>query len=109
MTTKPEVLAMARESGFAVTLSNIDSLERFYTLVAAKEREECAKDRRKLADDLTDGFIAYQYRLDYPTPSFTETKETQIARYRTDPIFHAKVNSLVSGVLSIIDRARSAK
>ena len=57
-----------------------------------------------LSDELTDAFIHYQHRLDCPFPSATETTESIIQKYRTDPIFHAKVMSLVSGVMCIVDK-----
>ena len=46
MTTRDEVLAMARESGFTPIKDEwvfIEMLERFHALAVAKEREECAK------------------------------------------------------------------
>jgi len=54
MTTRDEVLAMARDAGFAgygeesgdytIPVSAFESrLERFHALAVAKEREECAK------------------------------------------------------------------
>ena len=57
-----------------------------------------------LRDELTDAFIHYQHRLDCPFPIATETTESIIQKYRTDPIFHAKVMSLVSGVMCIVDK-----
>lgn len=61
-------------------------------------------DKRALAEDLTDAFIEYQHRLDFPMPSPTETKEAVILKYRNDPMFHAKVNSLVAGVMRIVSK-----
>ena len=61
-------------------------------------------DNQALQEELTDAFIAYQYRLENPFPSATETKEARILKYRTDPIFHAKVASMVSGVMHIVGK-----
>jgi len=61
-------------------------------------------DRRSLADDLTDAFINYQHRLDCPMPTATETPESIILKYRSDPLFHAKVESLAGGVMHILDK-----
>lgn len=59
-------------------------------------------DKKALSDDLTKAFIGYQHRLDCPMPIPHETEEMLILKYRTDPIFHAKVESLVSGVMRIV-------
>ena len=61
-------------------------------------------DKRALHDELTDAFMHYQHGLDQPFPSATETHESIIRKYRTDPIFHARVASLVSGVMCIVDK-----
>ena len=57
-----------------------------------------------LCDELTNAFIHYQHRLDCPFPSATETTESIIQKYRNDPLFHAKVMSLVSGVMCIVQK-----
>lgn len=61
-------------------------------------------DKRKLHDELTEAFINYQHRLDCPFPSATESPEAIRLKYMSDPIFHARVASLVSGVMCILDR-----
>ena len=61
-------------------------------------------DKNALADDLTEVFIAYQHRLDCPMPNPTETEEAIYLKYRSDPIFHAKVDSLVAGVMHTIHK-----
>lgn len=61
-------------------------------------------DKRALANDLTDAFIDYQHRLDLPMQSTTETKAAIILKYQHDPIFRARVDSLVSGVMSIVSK-----
>ncbi len=60
--------------------------------------------KKALYDDLIEAFINYQYRLEHPMPNATETEETRILKYRNDPIFHAKVESLAAGVMHIIDK-----
>lgn len=59
-------------------------------------------DKIALLDALTKAFIGYQHRLDCPMPIPHETEEMTILKYRTDPIFHAKVRALVSGVMQIV-------
>ena len=61
-------------------------------------------DKRQLRDELTEAFIMYQHGLDLPFPSITETKAAVILKYQNDPIFHARVESLVSGVMLIIGK-----
>ena len=61
-------------------------------------------DRKALHDDLVNAFMEYQYRLDLPFPSPTETKAVIILRYRSDPLFHNKVNNLVTGVMGIVNK-----
>jgi len=59
-------------------------------------------DKYALADDLTKGFINYQYNLDNPM-SFPSEKEL-IQTYQLDHIFHRKIDSMVSGVMMILDK-----
>ena len=61
----------------------------------------------KFAEDLTDMFIAYQWRLDNPMPSPRDTKEEMILKYQTDSLFHAKVNALVGGVMHTLYRIQN--
>ena len=61
-------------------------------------------DKRALHDELTEAFIGYQHRLDQPFPSATESPEAIRLKYMNDPIFHAKVASLVSGVMHIVSK-----
>jgi hypothetical protein len=61
-------------------------------------------DMDALRDDLTDAFVNYQYRLDHPFPSETETPESRRQKYFNDPVFHCKVDSLVAGVLQIVGK-----
>jgi len=61
-------------------------------------------DKRKLAEDLTDAFIAYQNNMDTPFPHPQKSREELIEMYLSDQLFHRKVQSLVCGVMSIIDK-----
>lgn len=66
-------------------------------------------NKTALFDDLTEAFILYQHRLETPFPSSTESPATLLVRYRNDPLFHARVRSLVSGVMAIVDKHVSGK
>jgi hypothetical protein len=57
--------------------------------------------KRALQNELTDVFIVYQYRLEHPFPSPTDTID-QVRLYTSDPLFRTKVDSLVSGVMRIV-------
>lgn len=59
-------------------------------------------DMDSLREELTGAFIGYQYRLDHPFPSNTETPEVRRIKYFNDPVFRCKVESLVSGVIEIV-------
>jgi hypothetical protein len=61
-------------------------------------------DIQRLHDSLTDKFIWYQYRLDCPMPSPDETQAMMQAKYLTDPIFHARVATLVAGVINTVQQ-----
>jgi len=56
----------------------------------------------EMREDLTRAFVGYQYRLEHPFPSNTETPEVRRLKYLNDPVFHCKVDSLVSGVMEIV-------
>lgn len=60
--------------------------------------------KARIHDELIEAFIRYQYLLDHPMPSTHDTWEIMIQRYRHDPIFNARVDSLASGVMCIIDK-----
>tara|TARA_R110001606_G_C14935458_1_gene598524 strand:- start:38 stop:229 length:192 start_codon:yes stop_codon:yes gene_type:complete len=60
-------------------------------------------NRQKLADDLTDQFIEYQWRLDNPMPDPNQTAAS-IAMYQNDFVFRNKVQNWVSGVMHIVDK-----
>ena len=74
--TKDDIIKMAREAGFLIdthaqkyqpncilsTHGLIDeNLQRFANLVAAAEREACAKLCDDLDDDIVDGLAGWQY------------------------------------------------
>jgi hypothetical protein len=61
-------------------------------------------DKRALENELTEVFITYQYRLDQPFQQINEGREKMELRYLSDPLFHAKVGSLVSGVMYIVGK-----
>lgn len=61
-------------------------------------------DKQALHDELTEAFIFYQQRLDCPFPGPDDTKDMIILKYRTDPIFGAKVRSIVAGVMHIVSK-----
>ena len=59
-------------------------------------------DKVALRDDLIKGFINYQYQLENPM-SFPAEQEL-IDTYRFDPLFHRKIDSMVGGVMNILDK-----
>ena len=61
-------------------------------------------NKNELADELTDKFIEYQWRLDNPFPSPEQTPENMFMKYRSDHVFHAKVKNLVAGVIRIVGK-----
>ena len=61
-------------------------------------------NKNKLADELTDAFIEFQWRLDNPFPAHDETQNIKLAKYHGDNIFHAKVQSMVCGVMHIVSK-----
>lgn len=60
--------------------------------------------KKDIAEELTSTFIDYQYRMDLPIPAPYETFDDRLLKYRADPIFHAKVDSLVAGVMHIVGK-----
>ena len=64
-------------------------------------------NKQLLIDCLTDGFILYQQNLDEPMPHLSQTEATRIAKYRTDPMFRCRVDSLVSGVMQIVSKVEN--
>jgi hypothetical protein len=58
-------------------------------------------NKRRLADALTDAFINYQWGIERPMNIPPVDKETKVLHYLHDAQFHAKVSSIVSGVMHI--------
>ena len=61
-------------------------------------------NKNKLADELTDAFIDYQWRLENPFPLPDESREAKILKYQSDYMFSAKVRTIVSGVMVIVSK-----
>lgn len=61
-------------------------------------------DKNSLHHELTVKFTQYQYRLDKPMPTTNESSETYQLAYLTDPVFRAKVDSLVAAIMITLDR-----
>ncbi len=59
-------------------------------------------DKTKLADDLTDAFIIFQYRLDNPILRPEDTEDKMRSCYMSDWLFSNKVKCMVAGVMDII-------
>ena len=66
--------------------------------------EVSSRFKRYITDDLTSAFSAYQYRIENPMPQAGESLKTYIYEYQNNRIFHAKVDSIVSGVMVIIEK-----
>ena len=58
--TKDDITRMAREAGFE-GMTDHPALMRFANLVAAAEREACAKLCDDLDDDIVDGLAGWQF------------------------------------------------
>ena len=61
-------------------------------------------DKTALSRELKMMFIRYQFRLENPFPQTDETDETAIIKYKSDNLFHAKVDALTYGVMNVVDR-----
>ena len=57
-----------------------------------------------LHDELTSAFIVYQYRIENPMPKIDETKEYMENMYLRNSFFNRRVQSLVCGVMCIVDK-----
>ena len=60
-------------------------------------------DYRKLSEALTEGFIHREYQSSNPQLS-AGYFEKAIAAYRTDTMFHARVDSVVAGVMDLVSK-----
>jgi len=63
-----------------------------------------------LRDEMTEFFISVEYERMYPINLFNCTaedingrKEKAIRLYRNDPVFHARVDYLISSTIRIVD------
>ncbi len=61
-------------------------------------------NRSRVADELTDSFINYQWRLDHPMPDANESVESLLDHYRSNWLFRNKVDQLVSHVMNVINK-----
>ncbi len=55
-----------------------------------------------LQDKLTDAIINFYWRLEHPFPVVGESFQMMTAHYITDQLFHAKVQSMVAGLIGIV-------
>jgi hypothetical protein len=62
-------------------------------------------DMSNLSNKLTEGFIQYQLRLEYPMHN--QAPDAVYESYTNDRIFRSKVDSIVNGVLQIVDECRN--
>lgn len=60
--------------------------------------------KKDISKELTSTFIDYQYRMDLPIPTPYETYHDRLLKYQSDPIFRAKVDSLVAGIMHIVGK-----
>ena len=61
-------------------------------------------NRLKLTEELTKGFIAYLWALENPFTS-KPTEQHMFNQYRSNWLFNRKVDSMVAGVLRVVDEA----
>ena len=61
-------------------------------------------NKEALHDDLREAFVNYQYTLENPMPAFTENSELARQMYINNSIFNRKVDSLVAGVMVIVEK-----
>jgi hypothetical protein len=61
---------------------------------------------KALHDELTEGFINYQMMLDNPMPTTNPTQSLKpgVLAYQTDVMFRHKVDTMVSGVMHIVNK-----
>ena len=71
---------------------------------AAELIERLTIDKDALHHDLTEAFIGYQHRLEYPMPAANETAEALRVKYYADRMFHTKVRSLTVAVMHLVDK-----
>ena len=61
-------------------------------------------DKQKLREDLLDAFKLYVYRQDMTDCYPRCTSDACDLRFRTDPHYQVRVESLVDGVMIIVDQ-----
>lgn len=59
-------------------------------------------DYLKISAELTMGFILHEYQERYPQLIPTDFKEKALMLYRTDPVFHNRVDYIVSFIMGTI-------
>ncbi len=89
-------------NGGLVETGTILTRDDLILMLANIDGERRMVDKRHLSDDLTKSFIEYQHRLDHPMPHPNETFNVMELRYHNDPMFRARVMSLVGGVMHMI-------
>lgn len=57
----------------------------------------------KLHDELVEGFIEYQWRLENPFPAPYDRNKA-ILHYKSDYVFNGKVRQIVAGVMSLVTK-----
>ena len=60
-------------------------------------------DREKLYEALVEGFIHREYQVMYPQLTADYFKRA-VVHYQSNPVFHARVQSVVSSVMVLIDK-----
>lgn len=65
-------------------------------------------DKQAIYEELVDGLIEYQWRLENPFPFTGMNRETSqppwTHAYQNDPIFSHKVKQLASGIMGIVNK-----
>src|SRR6266704_1820690 len=77
--------------------------EFFLEVAATLQRLSAPVDMESLRHELTEGFVQREYHAQI-NPLLMDCKEAAIALYRNDPMFHARVQSVVSGVMQIFQK-----
>ena len=61
-------------------------------------------NKKEIYEDLLKAFVGYQHRLEHPMPKPGETEDFVWMRYQSEQIFRCRVDSLVSGVMHILEK-----
>lgn len=80
-----------------------EALETINNFINNKSKFTSTKSFNKtaLCNDLTEAFIEYQYNIDHPMPIPVKSFEEKLQHYRSNNIFHHKVDNLVAGIMFI--------